>query len=195
MHTKSLMKLITPTGDGKYNCFYSCNNLDRSLYYIRVICVLPWPFLPCLLAPELSNLPIEITSARNFHIWYKLGIEKETKVKEKKKIMHICWYHFQTQNSSWRGFHCALKREDHLGPDNSSGGMWDEESTIQLVFAWWVWLNSWRNTSSCCHSSHLSAKPSPSSILTTSDILGRSIGELCVHSRATWIRFSTSSSM
>jgi hypothetical protein len=29
-----------------------------------------------------------------------------------------------------------LKREDHLGPDNSSGGMWDEESTIQLVFGW-----------------------------------------------------------
>jgi hypothetical protein len=48
-------------------------------------------------------------------------------------------------------------------------------------------------TSTCCHSSHRSARPSPSSIRTTSDMDGRSSGDACVHSNAICIIISSSS--
>nr|GMD04816.1 hypothetical protein TEA_018319 [Ipomoea batatas] len=85
----------------------------------------------------------------------------------------------------------------HLGPDSSSGRIFEVESAMihsVLGLWWWVWMRSARKVSSFCHSSHFSARPSPSSIRTTSDILGRSNGEFCVHRRATWISCSTSSS-
>nr|GLL28648.1 hypothetical protein TEA_018319 [Ipomoea trifida] len=85
----------------------------------------------------------------------------------------------------------------HLGPDSSSGRIFEVESAMihsVLGLWWWVWMRSARKVSSFCHSSHFSARPSPSSIRTTSDILGRSNGEFCVQRSATWISCSTSSS-
>lgn len=66
----------------------------------------------------------------------------------------------------------------HLGPDNSTACKFSVESTIQSEVGCGASSTSCRSTSTFCHSSHFSAKPSPSNILTTSDILGRSMGEL-----------------
>lgn len=93
----------------------------------------------------------------------------------------------------------SVLKDDYLGPDNTSGAIWEVESiNWGVLFRWWeewtILLKFRRELSSFCHSSHLSAKPSPSSICNTSDIFGRSTGELCVQSSATWIICSSSSS-
>eukprot|EP00268_Persea_americana_P006598 TRINITY_DN1237_c0_g1_i2.p1 TRINITY_DN1237_c0_g1~~TRINITY_DN1237_c0_g1_i2.p1 ORF type:complete len:126 (+),score=14.91 TRINITY_DN1237_c0_g1_i2:269-646(+) len=80
----------------------------------------------------------------------------------------------------------------YLPPDNSMAEWLYSDSSPQSNLLWNLSCSCLRVTSTCCHSSHLSANPSPSSIRTTSDIGGRSSGDACVQSKAIWIIISTS---
>ena len=75
----------------------------------------------------------------------------------------------------------------HLGPESSTACRLSVESTIHSDVRCGIKSMSWlRTNSTFCHSSHRSARPSPSSMRTTSPIFGRSIGDPCVHKSATY---------
>ncbi len=77
----------------------------------------------------------------------------------------------------------------HRPAESSTASMLKVESSTQSESARGIKSISWprRTISTFCHSSHLSANPSPSSMRTTSAILGLSVGDICVHSNATCI--------
>lgn len=148
-----------------------------------------------------QRLKIYITSSK-IYIEENYGKQYNAPIYRKQGIQ--MWFHL-TQNvvigdmngikrSDLSEFLSSILCKGHLGPDSSTGWRLSVESWIHSL--WLCGANSsCRTTSTFCHSSHLSARPSPSSILTTSDILGRSNGEPWVHSSATWISDSTSASM
>lgn len=73
----------------------------------------------------------------------------------------------------------------HRPPESSIASWLYTESSPQSNLCCILSYSCLRVTSTCCHSSHRSAKPSPSNIRTTSDMVGRSSGEGWVQSNAT----------
>lgn len=87
---------------------------------------------------------------------------------------------------------CARKRVwkrgliHHLGPESSIASTTSEDSSMKSEYLGVGFSHDLNlGVSTFWEASHFSAKPSPSNILSTSDILGRSDGLNLVHRRAT----------
>ncbi len=93
----------------------------------------------------------------------------------------ICLAAFDTENK------CTWHMLYHRPAESSTASMLMVESSIQSERARGMRSLSWPclTSSTFCHSSQRSASPSPSSMRTTSTILGLSVGDICVHSNAT----------
>lgn len=88
-----------------------------------------------------------------------------------------CW-HCSCDSGWFRYYWC------YRGPDSCVASISQEESWISSQCGI-DGASRLRRFSASHHFSHRSTNPSPSNILTTSDILGRSLGDVCEHKSAT----------
>lgn len=132
-----------------------------------------------------------------FQLWNTYIIQMDS------KLSYVLQFHMLSlenylENRIIRKLYITLKNnlgKFHLGPESSMAWINKEESLVRSE-------NRSDKDNSCglhllvlsalWEASHFSARPSPSSMRTTSDIFGLWLGRYCVHKSATWTISSSS---